>query len=60
MASVGIGAGLSLLGNTSDSAHSTTKSDIAAGTLQIRNGDASAVVIPPQISRSQKWNFLVT
>ncbi|WP_372372370.1 hemagglutinin repeat-containing protein [Xanthomonas sp. NCPPB 1638] len=43
MASVAIGAGLSLLGNASDSSSSTTKSDIAAGTIQIRNGDASAL-----------------
>ncbi|NEL81731.1 MAG: hypothetical protein G3W61_36285, partial [Xanthomonas perforans] len=31
MASVAIGAGLSMLGNASDSSISTTKSDIAAG-----------------------------
>ncbi|MBB5865791.1 adhesin HecA-like repeat protein [Xanthomonas arboricola] len=43
MASVGIGAGLSMLGNASDSSDSTTKSDIAAGTIQIRNGDESAL-----------------
>ncbi|NJC48605.1 UNVERIFIED_ORG: filamentous hemagglutinin [Xanthomonas campestris] len=43
MASVAIGAGLSMLGNASDSSDSTTKSDIAAGTIQIRNGDASAL-----------------
>ncbi|WP_428977252.1 hemagglutinin repeat-containing protein [Xanthomonas hortorum] len=43
MASVGIGAGLSMLGNASDSSSSTTKSDIAAGTIQIRNGDESAL-----------------
>ncbi|MEA9843501.1 hemagglutinin repeat-containing protein [Xanthomonas campestris] len=43
MASVGIGAGLSMLGNASDSSSSTTKSDIAAGSIQIRNGDASAL-----------------
>ncbi|MCE4531292.1 hemagglutinin repeat-containing protein, partial [Xanthomonas hortorum] len=43
MASVGIGAGLSMLGNSSDSSSSTTKSDIAAGTIQIRNGDESAL-----------------
>ncbi|MGQ5266576.1 two-partner secretion domain-containing protein [Xanthomonas arboricola pv. corylina] len=43
MASVAIGAGLSMLGNASDSSSSTTKSDIAAGTIQIRNGDESAL-----------------
>ncbi|WDJ96367.1 hemagglutinin repeat-containing protein [Xanthomonas campestris pv. incanae] len=43
MASVAIGAGLSMLGNASDSSSSTTKSDIAAGSIQIRNGDASAL-----------------
>ncbi|WP_184363695.1 hemagglutinin repeat-containing protein [Xanthomonas euroxanthea] len=43
MASVAIGAGLSMLGNASDSSDSTTKSDIAAGTIQIRNGDESAL-----------------
>ncbi|NIK43880.1 filamentous hemagglutinin [Xanthomonas arboricola] len=43
MASVAIGAGLSMLGNASDSSISTTKSDIAAGSIQIRNGDASAL-----------------
>ncbi|WP_260214479.1 hemagglutinin repeat-containing protein [Xanthomonas euroxanthea] len=43
MASVAIGAGLSMLGNASDSSSSTTKSDIAAGTIQIRNGDDSAL-----------------
>ncbi|WP_372360505.1 TNT domain-containing protein [Xanthomonas axonopodis pv. poinsettiicola] len=43
MASVAIGTGLSMLGNASDSSSSTTKSDIAAGSIQIRNGDASAL-----------------
>ncbi|WP_434990774.1 hemagglutinin repeat-containing protein, partial [Xanthomonas melonis] len=43
MASMAIGTGLSMLGNTSDSSSSTTKSDIAAGTIQIRNGDESAL-----------------
>ncbi|WAH62626.1 hemagglutinin repeat-containing protein [Xanthomonas hortorum] len=43
MASVAIGAGLSMLGNASDSSSSTTKSDIAAGSIQIRNGDESAL-----------------
>ncbi|UXA65728.1 hemagglutinin repeat-containing protein [Xanthomonas prunicola] len=43
MASVAIGAGLSMLGNASDSSISATKSDIAAGSIQIRNGDASAL-----------------
>nr|WVL54479.1 hemagglutinin repeat-containing protein [Xanthomonas nasturtii] len=43
MASVAIGAGLSMLGNASDSSSSTTKSDIAAGTIQVRNGDESAL-----------------
>ncbi|WP_425479304.1 hemagglutinin repeat-containing protein, partial [Xanthomonas bromi] len=43
MASVAVGAGLSMLGNASDSSSSTTKSDIAAGSIQIRNGDASAL-----------------
>ncbi|QWN08360.1 hemagglutinin [Xanthomonas citri pv. fuscans] len=43
MASVAIGAGLSMLGNASDSSSSTTKSDIAAGSIHIRNGDESAL-----------------
>ncbi|WP_372380320.1 hemagglutinin repeat-containing protein [Xanthomonas sp. NCPPB 1062] len=43
MASMAIGTGLSMLGNSSDSSSSTTKSDIAAGTIQIRNGDQSAL-----------------
>ncbi len=43
MASMAIGTGLSMLGNSSDSSSSTTKSDIAAGTIQIRNGDESAL-----------------
>ncbi|WP_258077229.1 MULTISPECIES: hemagglutinin repeat-containing protein [Xanthomonas] len=43
MASVAIGAGLSMLSNASESSSSTTKSDIAAGTIQIRNGDDSAL-----------------
>ncbi|MCC4604438.1 hemagglutinin repeat-containing protein [Xanthomonas campestris] len=43
MASVAIGTGLSMLGNASDSSSSTTKSDIAAGTIQIRNGDGAAL-----------------
>ncbi|MGV7182471.1 two-partner secretion domain-containing protein [Xanthomonas axonopodis] len=43
MASVAIGAGLSMLGNASDSSSSATRSDIAAGSIQIRNGDASAL-----------------
>jgi len=38
-----VGAGLSALGNQKDSASSTTRSDIAAGTVDVRNGDTSAV-----------------
>ncbi|WP_017164855.1 hemagglutinin repeat-containing protein, partial [Xanthomonas phaseoli] len=43
MASVAIGTGLSMLGNASDSSSSTTKSDIASGSIQIRSGDVSAL-----------------
>ncbi len=41
--SAAAGAALSLAGNQSGSSAGTTKSDIAAGTVEVRNGDASAL-----------------
>ncbi|MCI2245824.1 hemagglutinin repeat-containing protein [Xanthomonas sp. PPL568] len=43
MVSVAARTGLSMLGNSSDSSISTTKSDIAAGTVEVRNGDTAAL-----------------
>ncbi|WNH44846.1 hemagglutinin repeat-containing protein [Xanthomonas hawaiiensis] len=43
MVSVAARTGLSMLGNSSDSSSSTTKSDIAAGTVEVRNGDTAAL-----------------
>ncbi|MCW0436732.1 hypothetical protein NB723_001696 [Xanthomonas sacchari] len=43
MVSVVARTGLSMLGNSSDSSSSTTKSDIAAGTVEVRNGDTAAL-----------------
>ncbi|MBD7923456.1 two-partner secretion domain-containing protein [Xanthomonas bonasiae] len=43
MASVAAGTALSMLGNSSGNSSSTTKSDIAAGTVEVRNGDQSAL-----------------
>ncbi|WP_369935200.1 hemagglutinin repeat-containing protein [Xanthomonas tesorieronis] len=41
--SVGARTALSLLGNSDDNSSSTTKSDIAAGTVEVRNGDTAAL-----------------
>jgi len=43
MVSVAAGTALSMLGNSSGNNSSTTKSDIAAGTVEVRNGDQSAL-----------------
>ncbi|EKU23729.1 two-partner secretion domain-containing protein [Xanthomonas graminis] len=43
MVSVAAGTALSMLGNSSGNSSSTTKSDIAAGTVDVRNGDQSAL-----------------
>ncbi|MEP9431986.1 hemagglutinin repeat-containing protein, partial [Xanthomonas euvesicatoria] len=41
--SVAAGAALSLAGNQTGSSGSTTKSDIAAGSVEVRNGDSTAL-----------------
>ncbi|MCC4592801.1 hemagglutinin repeat-containing protein, partial [Xanthomonas campestris pv. cannae] len=41
--SVAAGAALSLAGNQNGSSGSTTKSDIAAGSVEVRNGDSAAL-----------------
>ncbi|MEB1547458.1 hemagglutinin repeat-containing protein [Xanthomonas campestris pv. campestris] len=41
--SVAAGAALSLAGNQTGSSSSTTKSDIAAGSVEVRNGDSTAL-----------------
>ncbi|XSB70370.1 DNA/RNA non-specific endonuclease [Xanthomonas translucens pv. undulosa] len=43
MVSVAAGTALSMLGNSSGNSSSTTKSDIAAGTVDVRNGDQTAL-----------------
>ncbi|WXF85363.1 hemagglutinin repeat-containing protein [Xanthomonas translucens pv. undulosa] len=43
MVSVAAGTALSMLGNSSGNSSSTTKSDIAAGTVEVRNGDQTAL-----------------
>ncbi|WP_295912000.1 hemagglutinin repeat-containing protein [uncultured Xanthomonas sp.] len=43
MVSVAARTGLSMLGNSSDNSSSTTKSDIAAGMVEVRNGDTAAL-----------------